>query len=85
MDIESKVTTSCNQAGLPVEGRGYDPTHKTFNPKFACNMWRDKDGAETEGTANQWLPQLETYPIRPLTLLIIFCYRCRQKPSIIFS
>jgi hypothetical protein len=28
------VTTSCSQTGLPVEGRGHQNTHKTFNTKF---------------------------------------------------
>jgi hypothetical protein len=33
--METEVATSCIQAGLPVEGRGHQPTHKTFfNPKF---------------------------------------------------
>jgi hypothetical protein len=47
-------------------------------------MYRDKDGAETEGTTNQWLSQLETYIMwesQPLTLLMILCYACRQEPS----
>ena len=34
-NMESEVATSCSQAGLPVEGGGYQPTHKTYNPKFA--------------------------------------------------
>lgn len=32
-DIETEVATF-SQEGLPVEGGGCQPTHKTFNPKF---------------------------------------------------
>jgi hypothetical protein len=30
-------------------------------------MCRHKDGAEIEGTANQWLAQIETHPMREPT------------------
>ena len=33
-NMETDVATSCTQVGLPVEGGGHQPTHKTFNPKF---------------------------------------------------
>ena len=33
-DIEPEMANSCSQAGLPVEGIGYQPTHKNFNPKL---------------------------------------------------
>jgi hypothetical protein len=42
----------------------------------AYKMFRDKYGAETEGMANQWLAQIETYPMgknQSLTLLMIPC------------
>lgn len=40
------------------------PTHKNLQPTI-CPTYKkcmDKDGAETGGTANQWLTQLETQP-----------------------
>jgi hypothetical protein len=40
----------------------------------AYKMCKDKDRAETEGMANQWLPQIETHPMdknQSLTLLMI--------------
>jgi hypothetical protein len=51
-------------------------------------MCRDNEGAETKGTTNQGLPQLGTHPIlgsQPSTLLMIFCYACKQEPSITVS
>ena len=33
--METNMVTSCSQVGLPVEGGDYQPTYKTFNPKFA--------------------------------------------------
>ena len=44
-------------------------------------------GTEIESMANQGLVQRETHDMRvspPLTLLMLFCYMCRQKPSITF-
>jgi hypothetical protein len=32
--METEVVTSCSQAGLSVDGGGYQPTHKIFDPKF---------------------------------------------------
>jgi hypothetical protein len=32
--MEPEVATSCSQAGLPVEVKGYQPTYKTFDLKF---------------------------------------------------
>jgi hypothetical protein len=43
------------------------------------------DGVETEVMANQYSVQLESYPMGKRqfhTLLMIFCYACRQEPSI---
>jgi len=37
------------------------PTEPQMCPAY--KKCRDKDRTETEGTANQWLPQIETYPI----------------------
>jgi hypothetical protein len=54
----------------------------------AYKMQRDKDGAESEGMANQSLDQLESHSkgeSQPLTLLMIFCYACRQELSITVS
>jgi hypothetical protein len=51
-------------------------------------MCRNKDRAEIEGMTNQCLSQLETHPMgesQPLMLLMIFCYGCRQEPSISVS
>jgi hypothetical protein len=48
----------------------------------AYKMCRDKDKAETEGLANQWLAQIETHPMGKnqfLTLLMKLCYACRQE------
>jgi hypothetical protein len=41
--------------------KGYQPTHKTFNPKLTLSVRNAgiRDGAETEGTTNQL-----TIPIR---------------------
>ena len=33
-NFETEVTISCSQADLPVEGKGHQPTHKTFDTKF---------------------------------------------------
>lgn len=43
-NMEPEVAISCSQAGLPVDGGGYQPTHKTFIPK-SCKMCKNKDGA----------------------------------------
>ena len=48
-------------------------------------MFRDKDRAEMEGTASQRLVQIETHSMgkkQSMTLLMIFCYACRQESSI---
>ena len=33
-DRETEVETTCSQAGLPEEGEGHQPTHKTLDLKF---------------------------------------------------
>jgi hypothetical protein len=51
----------------------------------AYKMCRNKDGAEIEGMANQWLTQIEIHPIgkkQSLILLMILCYACRQDPRV---
>ena len=63
---------------------------QNLQPKISLTykMHRDKGGVETEGTVNQWLAQIETYPIwenQPLTLLMTFYCACWQKPSITVS
>ena len=35
-DMEPEETTSCSQAGPPVEGKGHQPSHKTFNENLSC-------------------------------------------------
>jgi hypothetical protein len=71
-----------------MEEGGYHTTNKTFYPKFFLptryagikmeQKWR-------EWPTNDW-PNLRPIWImgetQPLTLLMIFCYDCRQKPSI---
>lgn len=32
--MEPELAISCNQAGLPVEGLGHQPSHKTLDPQF---------------------------------------------------
>jgi hypothetical protein len=32
--LETKVATTCSQAGFPKEGEENQSTHKTINPKF---------------------------------------------------
>jgi hypothetical protein len=52
--------------GLTSSGGARTLTHpQNLQPPNcpAYNMHRNKDGAETEGTANQWLPQLKTHPM----------------------
>jgi hypothetical protein len=70
-----------------VEGRGYQPIHKTFDPKFVLPI--RCAGIKTEQRLRKWLtndwPNLGLIPIRErhlLTLLIRLCYACRQEPSI---
>ena len=36
-DMESQVAISCRQAGLSVEGKGHQPSHKTINAKFVLH------------------------------------------------
>jgi hypothetical protein len=46
-------------------------------------MYKDKDGVETEETANQWLPQPETQPMwesSPMTRLMMIMLAVR-KPA----
>lgn len=45
-------------------------------------MHSDKDGVETEGTANEGLAQLETHfkgKRQPLRLAMVICSACRQE------
>ena len=70
--------TSREEMGMPVS------THKTFNPGCAGN-----EMGQRQGVANQWLEQLEAHPKgknQSLTVLMfmlyLFCYVCRQEPSI---
>jgi hypothetical protein len=50
-NMEPEQGISHNQARLPVEGLGYQPSHKTFH--LVCPAYKmcwGKDGAETEKT-----------------------------------
>jgi hypothetical protein len=53
-DMKTEVVTTCSQKGLPVTGRGHQPT---FNVKLkicpAYMMHRDKEGAEMGRMGNQ--------------------------------
>jgi hypothetical protein len=53
-DMEPELTISYNQARLPVEGLGHQPSHKSFNLHFfsAYNMCWGKGGSEIVGVAN---------------------------------
>ena len=85
--IESEIVTFCSQAGLSVERGGYQPTHKTFNPKFV--LATRCAGIKIEKRLKKW-PTNDWPSLRPLhgkknqtlTLLMILCYTCRQEPSI---
>jgi hypothetical protein len=51
---------------------------------LAYKLWRDKEGAESEAKANQWLALIETYPMwknEPLALLRAVCYREERKET----
>jgi hypothetical protein len=81
-NTEPEVASSCSHAGNPAERGRHQPPHKTFKPKFIlCTRNAGTgDGAETDGRAKQF----ETHPMgkhQSLTLLVILCYACRQKPS----
>ena len=78
------MATFCSQEGLLEEV----PQNLQLKICPAHKMCKDKDGAETEGRANQWLPQLEAHSIwesQPLTLFKILCYAYRQEPNITLS
>ena len=54
------------EPGRTFSGGKRAPNHpQNLQPKIcpAYKICRDKDGAEIEGTANQCLAQLETYPM----------------------
>jgi hypothetical protein len=55
----------CSHTGLPVEEYIQEPICRNFDIKMhpAYKMWRDKDGAETEGKTNQWLVQIKICPM----------------------
>ena len=80
------MAISCNQARLPMEELGHQPSHKTFDLQFVVptKYERVKDGEEFEAMARQWLAQYETHAMREsslLTLLMLFFCTCRQEPS----
>jgi hypothetical protein len=72
---------------LPCFVSRYTSIHRQdLQPKLclAYKMGRDKDTAETEETAKKWLPHT-MWESQHLTAFMIFCYACRQKPSITVS
>lgn len=85
--MEPEPAVFYNQARLPKEGLGHQPSHKTFNLQFVLPIrYRGKDGAEIEGIANQCLVHVETHAMRGsplLILLVIFWSTCRKEPRII--
>ena len=73
-DTETGSAISYNQARLPVQGLGAQPSHLIFGLEFTpiFKIRWNKGGAETMEVANQWLVQLETHTIRespPLPVL----------------
>jgi hypothetical protein len=50
-DMEPDEATTYSQAGSPVEQKGHQSTHKTFNPKFVLRIRNagTEDRTETEG------------------------------------
>lgn len=76
--------TSCSQ-GWTSSGRRGTSTHSQNLPHKicpSCKMYRDKNGTETKGTANQCLPQFETHPVRERAdpwLLVMLCSAFRQE------
>jgi hypothetical protein len=69
---------------LPVEGRGHQPTCKTFNAKFVLptevqrQRWSRDGGNSQTMTAPTWDPSHG----RELIFNTINCYTCWQEPSI---
>ena len=87
-DLDLEEAISCSQTGTPVKRQRYQPTHKTFNPKFILSTRNagTRDGPETEEKATQNQTQHKTYPKgkhQSLTLLMILCYVCRQDHGVI--
>ena len=70
---------------FPMEARGHQPMHKTFNLKFVLptRTVGIKMG-EIEGLVNQLLAQHETHPmgVNQILALLIISYACRREPSI---
>jgi hypothetical protein len=68
-----------------VEGERHQPTHKVFNPKLvlptSCSGIKMEQRLR-EQTMNDWLNLTPIAWVKPLTLLMILCYACKQKPSI---
>jgi hypothetical protein len=52
---DMEETTSSSQTGPPVEGWGYQPTYKIFDPKLFLSKRKagTKNAAETEGMTNE--------------------------------
>lgn len=86
--MESEPAISCNHASCLIGGIGtpIEPQNPQFLLPTKCAGL--KNGAEFEGRSNQCPVRLETnFTIGnpSLKLLVIFCYTCRQKPSIMSS
>jgi hypothetical protein len=63
-DMETEVVTSCSKAGLSVEGGGYQPSHKTFNPKFVITT--RSAGIKMEERLKEW-PTNDQSNLRPIS------------------
>jgi hypothetical protein len=78
--ICSKTKTKKKCAKLRVQIQTLT-SEKYWYPNFHC--W---SGAETEGTAKQWLPQLGVQPMdrqQSLTLVLMLWYACGQRPFMV--
>jgi hypothetical protein len=54
---EPEVATSCREAILPVEGKGFQPIHKTLDPKLVLPTRYARIKIEQrlrEGQTNNW-------------------------------
>jgi hypothetical protein len=51
-DMDPELAISCNQASLPVEGLGYQVSHKTFNLQLFSCLQNVLCGTKIVGVAN---------------------------------
>jgi hypothetical protein len=83
-NMEPEEATSCKDPQWRDED--INPPTKLLAPNLPClKKCKEKDGSEPEKVTNKYWTQLENHPRskhQSLTLLIIFCYACRQEPSV---